>query len=503
MLNNKKVVTILLWYVISGLVYLSLSLVSYVDDWCQVVFFICVIILYFVLGLFADAFIGRYRLIQFSLWVQWITVIMSTFISAMLEYYDIAQWIQSLLFLTLFILYMLGLASFQVVSIQFGTDQLQGAPSDHFSAFVFWYLMIERLLVALNHWIFYLLSLSENKNITERIPLALSLLSALLISVALSIKSCFMSEWFSNESTMSKNSNPYHLIYHVLKFAKEHTCPVQRSAFTYWENEIPSRIDLGKSKYGGPFTAEEVEDVRTFLHLFKLLLSLAGLLVSSTFIQLGSTTSLSITPKSDLLISAVCHTATVGFIVLARALFIYFCKYYLSMLKRIGIGSVLTFAGALYILLINCLEYTTSIGERYINIITYLNFIIPIVLFDISYIVLTVSLLEFIIAQSPHNMKGILIGIFYVIHYGIGGLFTLIQQLLCTHLHSAISCNGIVSYAMVTVITLVSGIVFSIIACKYRLRERDEVVNVHIFAEEYYGTSEDDSNSYPKVDQDA
>ena len=75
---------------------------------------------------------------------------------------------------------------------------------------------------------------------------------------------------------------------------------------------------------------------------------------------------------------------------------------------------------------------------------------------------------------------------------------------MCTHLNSAISCNGIVSYAVVTVIALVSGIVFSIVACKYRLRERDEVVNVHIFAEEYnYGTREGDSNSYSEVDQDA
>ena len=91
------------------------------------------------------------------------------------------------------------------------------------------------------------------------------------------------------------------------------------------------------------------------------------------------------------------------------------------MLKRIG--SIITFTCALYNLLINCLECTTSIGEQYINIITYLNLVIPIVLLDISYIVLTVSLLEFIIAQSPHNMKGILIGLFYVIRYRIGGLF--------------------------------------------------------------------------------
>ena len=127
---------------------------------------------------------------------------------------------------SVFTLFMLGLSSFQVVSIQFSADQLQGAPSDHLSAFVFWYLMLELLLAALIQWIFYLLFLSEN---TGRIPLALSLLNALLISVALSIKSCFMSEWFSNKNTIS---NPYHLIYRVLKFAKEHKYPVQRSAFT-------------------------------------------------------------------------------------------------------------------------------------------------------------------------------------------------------------------------------------------------------------------------------
>ena len=73
---------------------------------------------------------------------------------------------------------MLGLSSFQVVSIQFaiGTDQLEGAPSDHLSTFVFWYLMLELLLAALIQLISYLLFLSEN---TGRIPLVLSLLSAL------------------------------------------------------------------------------------------------------------------------------------------------------------------------------------------------------------------------------------------------------------------------------------------------------------------------------------
>ena len=51
----------------------------------------------------------------------------------------------------------------------------------------------------------------------------------------------------------------------LVKFAKDHSNPIRRSAFTYCENELPSRLDLGKEKYGGPFTTEQVENVKAFL----------------------------------------------------------------------------------------------------------------------------------------------------------------------------------------------------------------------------------------------
>ena len=65
--------------------------------------------------------------------------------------------------------------------------------------------------------------------------------------------------------------HPLKLIYNVLKYAWKHKCPENRSAFTYWEEDIPQCIDLGKSKYGVPFTTEEVEDTKTF---FSILYSL-------------------------------------------------------------------------------------------------------------------------------------------------------------------------------------------------------------------------------------
>ena len=71
--------------------------------------------------------------------------------------------------------------------------------------------------------------------------------------------------------------NPFKNIYKVLKYSWKHKIPENRSALTYWEEDIPRRIDLGKNKYGGPFTnEEEVEYTKTFLRILPLLLCLFG-----------------------------------------------------------------------------------------------------------------------------------------------------------------------------------------------------------------------------------
>ena len=57
-----------------------------------------------------------------------------------------------------------------------------------------------------------------------------------------------------------KVTNPIKLIIQVLNYTRKHRYPERRSAFTYIDEEQPSRIDFGKEKFGGPFTEEEVED---------------------------------------------------------------------------------------------------------------------------------------------------------------------------------------------------------------------------------------------------
>ena len=70
-------------------------------------------------------------------------------------------------------------------------------------------------------------------------------------------------------------SNPIKQLIQVLNYARKHTVPERHSALTYWEEDYPSRIDLGKFKNGGPFTVEEVEDAKTVLRLITLLLFVA------------------------------------------------------------------------------------------------------------------------------------------------------------------------------------------------------------------------------------
>uniref|UniRef100_A0A1X7U9L4 Uncharacterized protein n=1 Tax=Amphimedon queenslandica TaxID=400682 RepID=A0A1X7U9L4_AMPQE len=70
--------------------------------------------------------------------------------------------------------------------------------------------------------------------------------------------------------------NQVKLIVRVLCYARKHKYPENRSALTYWEEEAPSRLDLGKDKYGGSFTEEEVEDVKTFFRMLPLFIAVVG-----------------------------------------------------------------------------------------------------------------------------------------------------------------------------------------------------------------------------------
>ena len=89
-------------------------------------------------------------------------------------------------------------------------------------------------------------------------------LGSLSLSAVL-IMDCLCHKWLDIND---KTGNPIKLIFTVLNYARKNKYPRLRSAFTYIDEEQPSRLDFGKHKFGGPFTEEEVEDVKTILSYF-------------------------------------------------------------------------------------------------------------------------------------------------------------------------------------------------------------------------------------------
>ena len=65
----------------------------------------------------------------------------------------------------------------------------------------------------------------------------------------------------------------------VLSFGWKHKNPVQRTAFAYNDDYILSRLDFAKERFGGPFTKEQVEDVKVVGRIITVLLVIVPTLV--------------------------------------------------------------------------------------------------------------------------------------------------------------------------------------------------------------------------------
>ena len=55
-----------------------------------------------------------------------------------------------------------------------------------------------------------------------------------------------------------------------------HIYPEFQSAFTYQDHRRPFKIDYAQAMYGGPFSTEQVEDVKTFLKIISVLVPMGA-----------------------------------------------------------------------------------------------------------------------------------------------------------------------------------------------------------------------------------
>ena len=324
------------------------------------------------------------------------------------------------------LLILCSFVAFSANVIQYGIDQLLDAPTDSSVLYIYWFVWTVYFGLFIVKSPGLLLSFLVNSPTIAfclyLLPLAISLLGVMLC-----IYRC-KSNYFLIETGCH---NPYKLVFKVFKFAKEHSHPVRRSAFTYCEDELPSRLDLGtEEKYGGPFTTEEVENVKAFVGILSVLLTTGPILTADLANDFSSRNYVgSVSPLTVVIIISL-------YLGLLRP-FIH--DYIPGMLKRMGMGMIIPLLSILCTLVLTSIHNDDIIVDELTNstwcesfqfafpnynIIVYS--IIRGILNGIGYMLFYIATYELIIcAQSPHSMKGLLIGTFFAIK----GVFQLIGVL--------------------------------------------------------------------------
>ena len=108
-----------------------------------------------------------------------------------------------------------------------------------------------------------------------------------------------------------------------------------------------------------------------------------------------------------------------------------------------------------------------------------------------AYMLIDIALYEFIYAQSPHSMKGLLIGL----SFAIQGLFQAIGAVLAypfmLFISSSLPSCGMSYYIMTLIVGLFGLLAYTYTARCYKYRERDDVCR---YAEEYYSKTQEEDN---------
>ena len=473
-------------------------------------------------GFVADVWCGRYRTVIISLSFLWFCLLLVT-ILATIDFSTtegtvtrrVFEWILGVMS---FILLIPALAGFTSNVVQLGFDQLLDQPSHYLGMFVHWYVWAEQLGISVIHILKVVAECSKGNAITgpwTDILLSFSPSVCFLILSLLLVVNLFQYRFFHTEPAQK---NPYKLILSILNFTRKHKHPVRPpSAFVYTYHKKPSRIDYAKEVFGGPFANSDVDDVKTFLRVLLLLLALGPIFT------LQVTSSYTVFPlfshhigTEETFDNSTCtakwillESGSLSLIICSTLLPVYIWLVYSVLRNRMPkILIRLSFALVVFILAISSILIIDLTGHIILHtdrsegghnttcmflhpldgpydplLLHWSVLLLPNVLLGLAPSLLLATALEFISAQGPHTMKGVLIGILFANK----GLYQLIGASLVYpfslkkywkhvkpgQITSVLSCES--GYFIVTLFIALIGLVcFVISACKYKYRVRGE-----------------------------
>ena len=493
--------------------------------------FVLLLLLYPLAGFIADVCCGRYKAVIVSLCLllcglgclalntslMFLHVIRLPFNDDRLQHSAAVFYLLS----GLGLLFMIpGLSSYQANYIQLGLDQLLEAPSEYLGLFVHWVEWFTEVGRTLLVPIFFLLFTCKNNIYVHHSVLSLSLIFFVVLLLLL-IFSCWKRRWFYSEPG---SSNPYKTVFKVLNFTRKHKHPLRRSAFTFADDEEPTRIDFAKERYGGPFTTEQVEDVKTFLRILAVLLVLGPTFF--TEIPMGPVYHAYVNHTSGLELHDHCSLKPIlkdmVFLknlatIVMFPIYIWFIYSVLrrcipKILVRLWMGEASLVCGMMAMFLIDLFGHVKAYTSHHqtaacmfiesstknqsglsfnnqsapgnnLNLPWTVN-LLPALLMQVGLTLVLTTSFEFISAQSPHSMKGLLIGLLYAIRgmFKFLGAMSILpfslkvlwkRDYIREHPPSITNCGF--GYLLFNVLVSSTGLVlFTIAAKRYRYRERDD-----------------------------
>ena len=388
-------------------------------------------------GLLADIYFGRYKVIIWSMWTMWGALMLVTASSVIAQFVDAYNNINSYVSGALMVIGATGFGGFQANIIQFGIDQLHDASTSEITSFIAWYVWCAYSSEFAVDSVIKVLDCTQKDS-----QLYGTLVMCVQFSIALTSVLLF-NYWLVKEPV---TQNPFKLVYNVIRYAIKYKQPRCRSAFTYCEDELPSRIDFGKSKYGGPFTTEQAEDVKTFIRVL-VVVSVVSLLfgILTAVFMLKLQLSNQLVTRRDITGNAVnkCYSEE-----LIQQIFIYSwvivipvyelifyplfnrCLVAVSSRTKFVFGLLLHTAAIIALMLLvvvarHCyLKYNTNSNDTIQCIfyeangalsssLDYQWMTIPNFLYSLSVTALSIGAIEFCVSQAPYSMRGLLVGSAY------------------------------------------------------------------------------------------
>ena len=462
-------------------------------------------------GCLSDACLSRYLVIRYSMWIMWLSLIVGNILL------DIDQYSQELQILT-YLGYIfagfgvLGVSGVIGNTIQFGIDQLTDASSSDITSYISWYTWTISVATILSKFTQSCLCGIYNA--------ATSFFSLPLLCTLLVVSDMCLNHWLVKEPVAK---NPFKLIYQVLKYAIKNKYPRLRSAFTYWEDKPYSRIDLGKAKYGGPFTTEQVEDVKTFFRLLAFIAAtspLAGIVYTITttesiyYIDNNYVTSCNKASVAQYMASCYerAFVQQSPYVIIALTVpiteFIFYplslkCHHFskIRIIQKVLLGIVLILLCEICFLSLEVIRIVKSqnpnvtcfLHEQHINFVNdqvfhfnYKWLLIPQALWGFAVYLLFSNTITFVCAQSPYSMKGLLLSVLYVTHTSSVGFSIGLVKLLPALTGIDDKCG--IWYYSALVCSTIAVFFFQVLVIKcYTLRKREETLsNDQIFAVNYF-----------------